>query len=73
MLEQFSHVRNLLVLIVEYNYYLFFRSSFYIIEHGMAQQSGKHTGTTAAPDLLDFLAPLSASYSYLPLPLAQPP
>lgn len=43
---------------------------FYIIVHGMAQHNGKQTGTTAAPDLLDFFDLLSASYSYLPLPFA---
>lgn len=45
----------------------------YIIVHGMAQHNGKQTGTTAAPDLLELFDLLSASYSYLPLPLAQPP
>lgn len=36
----------------------------------MAQQSGKQTGTTAAPDLLELFDLLSASYSYFPLALA---
>lgn len=44
-----------------------------MIEHGMAQQSGRHTGTTAAPDLLELFDLLADSYSYLPLPFAQPP
>lgn len=42
----------------------------YIIEHGIAQQSGRHTGTTAAPDLLELFDLLAASYSYLPLAFA---
>lgn len=42
----------------------------YIITHGMAQQSGKQTGTTAAPDLLELFDLLSASYSYFPLAFA---
>lgn len=41
--------------------------------HGMAQHNGKQTGTTAAPDLLALFDLLSASYSYLPLPLPYPP
>lgn len=45
----------------------------YIIVHGIAQHNGKQTGTTAAPDLLELFDLLSASYSYLPLPLAHPP
>lgn len=45
----------------------------YMMEHGIAQHSGKQTGTTAAPDLLALFDLLSASYSYLPLPLAWPP
>lgn len=43
---------------------------FYIIVHGIAQHKGKHTGTTAAPDLLPLFDFFSASYSYFPLPLA---
>lgn len=42
----------------------------YMIEHGIAQHSGRHTGTTAAPDLLELFDLLAASYSYLPLALA---
>lgn len=40
---------------------------------GMAQHSGKHTGTTAAPDLEVVLDLLSASYMYFPLALAYSP
>lgn len=45
----------------------------YIITHGKAQQSGRQTGTTAAPleDLLLLL--LDASYSYFALPFCHPP
>lgn len=35
----------------------------HIIEHGIAQHSGKQTGTTAAPDLLELFDLLPDSYS----------
>lgn len=60
------------------NFILFFlntksngrKSKDYIITQGMAQQSGRQTGTTAAPDLLELFDLLSASYSYFPLAFA---
>ena len=41
-----------------------------MMTHGMAQQSGRHTGTTAAPPELLLLLLLSFAYSYSYLPLA---
>lgn len=45
----------------------------YIIEQGMAQHRGRHTGTMAAPELLLLFDFDSASYAYLPPPRAYPP
>lgn len=45
----------------------------YIIEQGMAQHRGRHTGTMAAPELLLLFDLDSASYAYLPPPRAYPP
>lgn len=45
----------------------------YIMEQGMAQHRGRHTGTTAPPDF-DFVLDFDPdSYSYMPDPLAQRP
>lgn len=48
-------------------------SAHYIMEQGMAQQRGRHTGTTAPPDLVFVFDFEPDSYSYIPDPLAQRP
>lgn len=47
--------------------------SIYIMEHGIAQQSGKQIGTTAPPCLVLVFDLYPDSYSYIPEPLAQRP
>lgn len=64
---------DLLTAILESYIQVCSRRHAYIMEQGMAQQRGRHTGTTAPPDL-DFVLDFDPdSYSYMPDPLAQRP